>query len=205
MWRRDRNIAADPLADEFFLGVAVHELTHTRHLFSIVDRAKALAREYKLTTLSLNDDIVQNQFGRIGSVRRAYEADRDLLFRAVAESDPGTRRALAARALATARQRRARAFVGRNKQYADFEDLFLCMEGAGQWAAYKFAQWDTRAGKSDAVVIDFVRSTRKYWSQEEGLALFLLLDLVVPDWQMQILGSASCSPFAVLETALKKK
>jgi hypothetical protein len=36
------------------------------------------------------------------------------------------------------------------------------------------------------------------WSQMEGLALFLLIDRLVPDWQARFLAPAFPSPVAVL-------
>ena len=52
-------------------------------------------------------------------------------------------------------------------------------------------------------MLQFVRDQRKYWSQEEGLALFLLLNALVPDWQARVFGPAPVPPFALLEDAMR--
>ena len=87
--------------------------------------------------------------------------------------------------------------------YGEFENLFLSMEGAGQWAAYRFAKAQAGPAASDAATVTFVRDNRKYWSQEEGLALFLLLDAYVPDWQARVFGPTLISPMALLEGGLR--
>ena len=57
--------------------------------------------------------------------------------------------------------------------------------------------------KSDAEVIDFLRGKENDWSQDEGLALFLLLEKIAPGWQKRVLGPAMTSPFELLEKAIK--
>lgn len=202
LWRRDPENARDPYADEFFLGVAMHELTHTRHLAPMLDHLRAIGDEYKLADLTLDDDVVQNRFQNVEGFRAAFESERDQLFRAVAEQNPRRRRTAAVEALKKVRARQARYYTGSNRPYKEFEELFLSMEGVGQWAAYMFAKRETRADASNDVLVDFVRSTRKYWVQEEGLALFLLIDAIVPDWQRRIFGSTYVSPIDMLETSL---
>lgn len=108
VWRRDPRYARDPDLDRFFLGVMAHEMVHTRHLVAIVEQAKELARRYALSDLQLDDDVIQKRFERVRRFRRAFEAERDLFFRAAAESDAAKRRALTAKALSMARQRRTR-------------------------------------------------------------------------------------------------
>ena len=203
VWRRDPRHARDPNLERFLLGVMTHEMVHTRHLPVIVEQAKALAACYKLGSLQLDDDVIQKRFEGIPGFKKAFEAERDMFFRAAGESDAGRRNALVARALSMARQRRARYFRGDDQMYGEFEDLFLSIEGAGQWAAYRFAKAQAGPAASDAATVIFVRDNRKYWSQEEGLALFLLLDAYVPDWQVRVFSPTLISPLALLEEVLR--
>ena len=76
--------------------------------------------------------------------------------------------------------RRAKYFVGADAVYADLEDLFLNMEGVANWAGYRLASRES-ASLPDAVA--FMRRGGKHWSQDEGLALFLVIDAAVPAWQ----------------------
>jgi hypothetical protein len=102
------------------------------------------------------------------------------------------------------RERHARYFTGSNAVYAEIESLFLTMEGIGQWAAYKLTKARGQLGPSDADALSLVRDDRRYWSQDEGLALFLVIDAMVPGWQEQMFDSLPPSPFALLENALRE-
>lgn len=197
-WRRDPSLASDPMVEEFFLGVTIHELTHTRHLPLLIARLRAVAARNRLAKLSLDDDVIQNTFGGNADARAAFEAERDVFFEAAASSSREPRRALIRKGLELSRARRARYFTGENRYYQELEDIFLSMEGAGQWASYVFA----RRSRSPADAVAFVRDNKKYWSQEEGLALFLLLDLEVPRWQATIFSANDPGPFALLERTI---
>jgi hypothetical protein len=105
VWRRDARFAGDPSLEKCFLGVLAHEIVHTRHLPAIVAQARALADHYKLATLQLDDDVIQNRFERVRGFSSAFEAERDVLFRAAAEVDAGRRRTLTLRGLSMARAR----------------------------------------------------------------------------------------------------
>ncbi|HET7218843.1 MAG TPA: hypothetical protein VFJ02_12395, partial [Vicinamibacterales bacterium] len=104
--------------------------------------------------------------------------------------------------LTMVRDRHARYFTGANAAYAEIESLFLTLEGVGQWAAYRLSK--ARAAGNEAEALRLVRDNRRYWSQDEGLALFLLIDALVPGWQTRIFSESPASPFALLEEATKR-
>jgi hypothetical protein len=188
-----------PTRAEYLQGVFSHEMTHTRLLVAINRRVRELARRHDLV-YPINDDVIQAEFQKAPGFEAAFNRERDLIYRAALEPDSGRRREFAARALEMVRHRHARFFSGATAAYAELEGLFLTMEGVGQWAAYRLAQ--TRAGGNDAEALRLVRDNKKYWSQDEGLALFLLIDALVPDWQSRVFSATPASPFALLEEAL---
>ena len=55
-----------------------------------------------------------------------------------------------------------------------------------------------------AAIVEFVRASRTYWSQEEGLAPFLVIDLMLPEWKTSVFGTTLVSPFGLLENALRR-
>lgn len=198
-WRREPGTAPDTDVESFFLGVTMHELVHTRHLPLVIQRVRRVAAREGLENLRLDDDVIQNVFGDRPGFREAFEAERDRFYEAALASDAATRRRLLTEALAMATARRARYFTGTDSYYRDFEDIFLAMEGAGQWAAYRFAL-SRVPGRTPAEAVAVVRD-HKYWSQEEGLALFLLLDQTLPDWQSRVFSLDDPGPFALLAEA----
>jgi hypothetical protein len=188
-----------PTRAEYLQGAFSHEMTHTRLLVDINRRVRELARKNDLV-YPINDDVIQAEFRRAPGFEAAFNRERDQFYRAALETDPGKRREFAARALAMARERHARYFTGPTAAYAELESLFLTMEGVGQWAAYRLARMN--AGGNDAQALRLVRDNKKYWSQDQGLALFLLVDALVPNWQARVFAPAPASPFALLEEAV---
>ena len=202
VWKREPRHAAEPDLGGFFQGVFAHEMTHTLQVAAVVRRVEALRARYTLPE-DFDDDVVQKRFESVPGFRAAYEAERDLLYRAALEPDRERRRGLARSALAAARERRARFFTGADAVYAELEDAFLNMEGAANWAAFHLAKARTGAGATDAEVLASVRGSGRWWSQDEGLALFLTLDSLLPGWQARVLGSEPASVFALLEEAAR--
>ena len=191
-----------PTRAEYLQGVFSHEMTHTRLLVDINRRVRELARKNDLV-YPINDDVIQSEFRRASGFAAAVNREREQFYRAALEPAPERQRELTARALELVRARHARFFTGPAAAYAELESLFLTMEGVGQWAAYRLAR--TRAGGNDAEALRLVRDNKKYWSQDEGLALFLLVDALVPNWQARVFAPAPASPFALLEEAVSSR
>ncbi len=188
-----------PTRAEYLQGVFSHEMTHTRLLVDINRRVRELARKNDLV-YPINDDVIQSEFRRAPAFEAAVKREREQFYRAALEPDPGKRRDLTAKGLDLVRARHARFFTGPTAVYAELEGLFLTMEGVGQWAAYRLLR--TRAGGNDGEALRLVRDNKKYWSQDEGLALFLLVDALVPNWQARVFAPSPASPFVLLEEAV---
>ncbi len=60
------------------------------------------------------------------------------------------------------------------------------MEGFAQFVAFRSAMLD---GMDREDAIAFMRRGGRFWSQDEGLAAFLLIDALIPGWQQRVLGS----------------
>ena len=200
LWRSDPHYARSPHKAEYLQGVMIHEMTHTRQLTAINRRVRDIAKTNDLP-LPINDDVVQARFGRAAGFKRAFQQERDLFYQAAAQTDPVKQRAVARQALDLVRQRHARYFAGVNKPYAEIEGLFLTMEGAGQWAAYRFMKSRAGDGGRGENTVALLRGSRRAWSEDEGLALFLLLDAMVPSWQEKIFAVTPASPVELLDAA----
>ena len=201
VWRLDGRDAKEQPADELLQTVMIEELAKSGRLQDLQRHLQALAQRHSLS-LPIGEDTIQMQFQNAAGFREAFEAERDLFFRAVGESDERERDALASRGLAMARQRRAHYFTGASGAYATLEDFFLALDGAGQWAGYQFVKRRAPSA-ADADVLQFVRAKRTYWSQEEGLALCLLLEAMVPGWQARVFDPVPAPPFVLLEEAVR--
>ncbi|MDG2523591.1 hypothetical protein P7B02_18840 [Caulobacter segnis] len=161
-------------------GVLIHEMTHTRQFYYVSPRLAELTAQYGLPD-DLSDDSLQAAFAKDEAYVAAYEDELGALFQALNARSETQARAYTRQALAKMRARRAQFFVGDNAKWAPLDDLFLTMEGLGQWAAFA---WTTRGrGVDTGTAVRELRRGGRFWSQDEGLVLFLLVDRLVPDWQ----------------------
>lgn len=188
----------DPHVVERILGVTLHEMLHTRQLPELRRRVDALAERWELPA-RFDDDVVQQRFAVRSGYADAFTAEVDLLWRAVFAARDEEAAALAARALEMAERRRTRFFAGDEAVYADLEALFLTMEGLAEWARFQFTRLRPDEPRGDREILEFLRGRDNDWSQEEGLAFFLLIDrFAAPDWRRRALGPEMASPFDLL-------
>jgi hypothetical protein len=180
--------------------VLIHEMTHTRQFGAYTPRLDALDERYGLGD-TLTDDIVQNTFREHAEFVAAYETERDLIYRAAAAPDDAEARGLAGEALTRMRARGARFFTGENAKLSELEDIFLTMEGIAQWAGYSWLVHPHGLGIAPEVALPGMRRGGRQWSQDEGLAIFLLVDRLVPDWQARAFAAEPATAMQLLALA----
>ena len=76
------------------------------------------------------------------------------------------------------------------------------MEGVGEWVRFQLKRQQVSSSSRWDQTLNEMMADSDAWSQHQGLALFLLLDRFVPDWQSRFLSPNFPSPFAVLREAL---
>jgi hypothetical protein len=181
-------------------GVLLHEMAHTRQFKAVSPQMAALTAKYGLPD-DISDDSLQEAFSKNPEYVRAYEAERDLLFAAADAPTDAQARALAGQALALMKQRQDRWFNGPDEKWRGIDDVFLTMEGLGQWVAYWWFTSPQGMKLDPAVARKEVRRGGKYWTQDEGLALFLVIDRLVPGWQLRTFGPEAALGQALLAAA----
>jgi hypothetical protein len=161
-------------------GVLLHEMMHIRQVELAKRALDGVAQQAGIAEDDLTDDVVQSRFEDEPGYIEAYAAERDALFAAAAAPSDADARALAAQALGLMRARHGRWFAGDKAAFARFDDVFLTMEGMGQWLIYRHFR---ALGNSPEVALPAVRRGGRRWSQDEGLALMLVVDRLLPGWQ----------------------
>jgi hypothetical protein len=182
-------------------GVFLHEFSHTRHtraLKPVFEAAEAL----RPMTEDFNDDSLQEHFQSDPAYVATFEKELDLLYRAAGDPTASKSKALAREALAMMEARQRRWFVGEAAYWKSYDDLFLTMEGFGQWVAYSWLADPKGGGLTPAAAQEKMRGRRKWWSQEEGLALFLVIDRFVPNWAAQTFASRPALGIDLLRRAV---
>lgn len=196
VWRQAPHLKSEANLDILIRSVFVHEMTHTRHrnFFAALNRIE----KNNSFPEGLNDDIVQTRFSKQTDFSRMFEVERDLLFQAALETDLRRKCELAQAAYTVIQERRRKFLVGGKAIYSEIEDIFLTMEGAANWAAYRAA---VAEGLTEAEAMKLIRRGGKYWSQDEGFALFLVIDSLLPGWQKKAFDKSKAFAVDLLKQA----
>jgi hypothetical protein len=191
VWRRDPRTRPDEDVLAFATGVMLHEMTHTLHLPAIAARVEKLAEQARVPA-RLDDDELQRVFEKNGPYVKDYEDEMATYAEAYGTRDATTARRRLRAALEKSERRRSRYFVGEHAIFRELEPMFLNMEGVASWVAYKTGpDRDT----------DPATFAGRFWSQKQGLLLFLLLDRFDPGWKKVVFDASVPSPFEMLEAA----
>jgi hypothetical protein len=188
--------------ERMMTAVLMHEIAHTRQFYFAVPQLGRLITEHKLPD-DLSDDSLQDAFAGNPAYVADYDRERDLLYAADAAPTTGEARRLAGEALAAMRARREKWFIGNNRKWAALDDLFLTMEGVGQWVAYAWLVDPKGPGLTKDVALPEMRRGGRRWSQDEGLALFLVVDRLVPEWRRIVFADTPALAEALLSLAAR--
>ena len=198
-WER---MTRSPKNDPGFTAVFLHEFAHTRqvqgmgHAIGPIDSTWSYPEE-------LDDDAVQKHFGSDSLYVAAYIAERDLLYRAAAAASSEEARALAKEALAMMKRRHARWFTGDKAEFVILDVTFLSLEGAGQWAGAAWLAHPKGGGLTREAAVAKMLGKRRWWAQDEGLALFLVVDGLLPGWPLLVFHDPSMGALDLLERAVR--
>ncbi len=202
VWRAG-NVPGGALGlDTLMVAVLLHESSHVAQSPTYGKQMEVLAEANHLPE-SFNDDSIQNRFESNPEFTASVLEETYLLYEAATAADRATTAQLAQQARALMRVRAERFFTADDAYLREAEDIWLTFEGAGQWAGY---QWviDPRGGAMPVskAMPDFARRSR-WWSQNQGLALFLVLDrLVGPEWKRHAFHDGRQTVLQMLDAAL---
>jgi hypothetical protein len=192
-----------PNLDLLLRGLNMHELTHTRQLPFVLPQILKAQKKYKLPE-SIDDNSIERTFEKNEAYKTLFFKEKTHLWNAVMTSNVDSCKLELKAALQLAAERQRRFFVKENEGYKKLDDIFLALEGSAMWAQYKITLKYAPPGQSPAQTIFFIYEHGNSWSQEEGLALFLIIDKLVPGWQGQLFSSALPSPFELLKKHTSK-
>jgi len=188
-------------SDTLATAVFMHEFTHTQSTaFGL--RIDALIR--RGLPQQIDDDVIQKRFDSLPEFQRAYERERDLLFESARAPTRDLAVRAARRALAAMDARRATFFRGKNALYGEAEDVFLSMEGIGQWASYLWLIDPQGGAMSPEDALPYIRRGGRRWSQDEGIALLLVLSRLAPDAPREMFGPNARTVLSLLRGALPR-
>ena len=183
--------------------VFIHEFAHTRQMKSFFSILGPIDATWPYEE-ELDDDAVQTHFSSDSVYVAAYITERDLFYRAANAASTEEVRALAQEALDMMRARHAHWFVGDKAVFATLDSMWLSLEGSAQWAAHAWLAHPAPAGgglTKDAAVTKML-GKRRSWSQDESLAIFLVVDRLLPGWPKLVFGEQPMGAVELLERAI---
>lgn len=198
VWESDTTLINEDW-DQFLTRSFIHEMTHTRQLPVVVTRLRAAGGLAGMN--DIDDDIVQETFDTSAAFGSAVQREIRLLYEAASTRGLAERQRRARAALDAIRARRERFFGGESAPWAFVEQVMLDLEGAAEFAEFSYLRLANPRTPS-AKLIDRVRGDHDFWSQDEGLALFLLLDALHPGWTGETFAGDARSAVELIETAL---
>jgi hypothetical protein len=198
IWGAQERLKGERHLPALIRGVFMHEMTHTLQSSALGARIDAIASRHALPDLT--DDVIQDRFSEAPGFREAFERERNLFY-AAAAATPAARVELGRQALEAMVTRRSRYLSGTNAHFAELEDVFLIMEGAANWTAYRSARAD---GIPDELALPLIRRDGRRWSQDEGLGVFLFLEAADAPWRADVFSDAPSSIIDLVRLAVEK-
>jgi hypothetical protein len=202
IWRAG-GVTSEMGLESMMFAVFAHEMAHTRQFDGYNARFDRIAEVAGLGD-DFNDDVIQDRFGADADFVASVARERELLFLAAEEKDAVTAKALAREALELLRVRQARWFIGDKAAFAELEDVFLTLEGVGQYAGYSWLTNARGGGFSHDAAVAGMRRGGKRWSQDEGLGIFLVLDRLDHDWPARAFGTPPRTALEMLALAARQ-
>ncbi|MBL4630401.1 MAG: hypothetical protein JKY14_04325 [Paraglaciecola sp.] len=202
IWR-DGGVNSDIGLEKFMVPVMLHEAMHAIQSPTYGKQIDALTKKYNLPE-SFNDDSVQKIFKDNTEFAQSVSAEVDLLMlAALAPTDIEARR-LAHKARDMIRARYETWMIGDAEKYREIDDVWLTMEGSGQWVGYSWLSSANGGGLTKVEAIKAFGLRGKWWSQKLGFALFMAVDRLSDNWKRDAFGDGNRSVLTLLDAALDK-
>jgi len=164
-------------------GIFVHEFAHTRQIEEIKDKLIRFEKNGKYE-YPVNDDILQNYFQSDSLYTLKFMHELDELYEMLNIEEPYNLHLKINEWLKLFRSRQKVYLNPVSIEMAEIDNVFLTMEGIGQYAMMKYYMSDIGGNYSTKDALIATRHNKKWWSQEEGLGLILLYEKLVGniDW-----------------------
>jgi len=191
--------------EKMLTGVFLHEFSHTQQMQNFGRKISEYELQYNFES-ELSDDIVQQTFEGDSTYVNEFKDEVEMLFNLNKIEIDSTFFDSTQNAIAKIRKRQAHYFKDDNAIFQELDDFFLTMEGVGQYTFYKWMIHPKGGNLSKEIALKGTRRGGTFWSQDEGLALCLLLDKTSKkDWTLQMFRDEPKSVISLIENIIAKK
>jgi hypothetical protein len=161
--------------NRFTTGVFLHEFSHSQQMQTVGKKVLQCQQKTPYKD-NFSDDIIQDLFSKDTIYSRGFQHEVELLYQGANASGKASKAALVRQGLQAYRNRQKHYFTGRLTVLSEVDDLFLTMEGLGQFSMLAWLMHPQGGSLTLEAALKATRRKRKKWSQDEGLALFLVLN-----------------------------
>ncbi len=187
--------------EKLITSVFLHEFAHVSQFKGIATKVDEIEKQYTFKDPELTDDIIQDIFKSNKAYVDAFTNEVEMFY--VAASDTNYKKN-GNQALALLYKRHQDYFNGDKIIYKDLDRIFLTMEGLGQFVAYQWLKNPKGGMESTESALKAMRRNKKFWSQDQGLALFLLLEKTgFKNWNQVFFSSDKQDIVTLLNKILK--
>ena len=197
-WKKSGVTSKELGTENLVTGVFIHEFSHSQQMQNFGKKITELEKENNFG-IEFNDDIVQNIFEKDTIYLKNYNKEIDFFYGSI-KNDLLDKKYVN-EGLALMKQRQENYFKGEYKNLNQIDNFFLTMEGLGQYSMYLWLINPKGGNINKEIAIQGVRRGGKWWSQDEGFALFLILEkLSEPkNWAKNMFGKKTENIIELIE------
>ena len=189
--------------DVLFMGTNIHELVHTRQLGHVLPQLEALQKEHNLPE-SLSEEYLATNYSQNKDYTKIFFEEKARYMKAAVSPNLDTCLLELSKALKLTEKRHKTFFTGLNAGLAELDEIFLSLEGSAMWAQFHTLLHEPVSGPTSDQLLAWLVERTRTWTQEQGLALFLLIDRFVSGWSTKYFGQKMPSPFEELRRVVER-
>ena len=190
--------------ENLITGIFIHEFSHSQQMQNF--GRKMTVYEYQLTLdVEFSDDLIQTLFSKDSTYLPYYKKEVDFFYQSV--EGKILDKQLLSKGLSGFKERQSRFFNDKYKELGEIDNLFLTMEGLGQYSMFVWLTHPRGGNIKRELAIKGVRRGGKWWSQDEGFALFLILERLSPprNWGKGMFGRETESVIDLINRNLNQR
>jgi len=185
-------------------GVFIHEFSHSQQMQNFGKKMTEYEKNNHFG-IDFSDDIVQNLFDKDSSYTKLYIHELNTFYEASKENNTRIKDSLIKVGIGVLQKRHNKFFTGKYESLKKIDEFFLTMEGLGQFTMYCWLINPKGANLSVRTAVQGVRRNKKRWSQDEGFALFLILEQLSgsKNWSKRMFGNETDSVIKLINQKIK--
>ena len=201
-WESSGTTSKELGLEKLITGVFIHEFSHSQQMQNFGKKITEFEQQNNFG-VEFSDDVVQNIFEKDSNYLKIYNQEVQTLYQSIQNKNLDT--VLVKDGLKLISLRQHEYFKGQYLSLVQIDNFFLTMEGLGQYSMYLWLTHPKGGNIKINTAIEGIRRKKKWWSQDEGFALFLILDkLSKPQsWAKEMFGEKTESVVSLINNQLR--